>query len=449
MIKSKQTFLILLFCFSLFVSLIGFVSARETEVVYPEIPGAIRPTTTKALLPEYVRYIFSFAIFISGLAVFGSLVYGGVQYVTSAGNVAALSDAKDRIFSSFIGLTIILSSYLILTTINPQLVILTAGLDVRWGVVIYKEANCSGEFKELTVDIPDLGDFNDQVNSIEFKTAKGALDLQFYPEINYGPNEDTFFRVKSEEAIDLVGKLCLDGSILRAAGFDGRVKSIKFVWKLPGVYLVNDRDQEKFLPGDTATLGDFNDKVKKIKFNDSEEIIKYGAVLHEDQDWKGQCQVFASQGSFSGRFADFPQDTHGADWITVVPENSSLEIAPTAPFGVSSVTIFTPTTTDQAIGEGVTFCEDDDYGGKCFGPYKEERVNVGELGIDDNSITSIKIQGNYIAVLFEDANTKGKCQVFTRSDANLRDDPIGRCHCGPFGWGCGDCLSSFIIIPTR
>lgn len=58
------------------------------------------------------------------MIVFLVLIYAGFRYYTSFGNPAAHKDAKDWISSAFLGLAILLGSYLILTTINPQLVFL-------------------------------------------------------------------------------------------------------------------------------------------------------------------------------------------------------------------------------------------------------------------------------------------------------------------------------------
>ena len=127
----KKTILIFLLTISLVLLLTTFSSAAEEEVTerpleieYPEI-GGWRPTTIeKAFLPEYVKYIFNFAVAIAGLIAFGALIYGGFRYITSAGAPIAQTEAKDQIFAGVIGLVILLSSYLILTTVNPQLVML-------------------------------------------------------------------------------------------------------------------------------------------------------------------------------------------------------------------------------------------------------------------------------------------------------------------------------------
>lgn len=113
-------FFLALFFFSLVFSF-ALAEDRKLEIEYPEIYG-LKPETVKTLLPEYAKYIFNFSIAIFGLVVFGVLIKGGALYMTSVGDPAKLQDAKKQISSAILGLVILLLSYLILTTINPQLV---------------------------------------------------------------------------------------------------------------------------------------------------------------------------------------------------------------------------------------------------------------------------------------------------------------------------------------
>jgi len=99
---------------------------KPLEVGYPEVGGWRPETIQQAVLPQYIKYIFTFSIAIAGLVAFGALIYGGFRYITSAGAPTAQTEAKDQIFAGLIGLVILLSSYLILTTVNPQLVLLKA-----------------------------------------------------------------------------------------------------------------------------------------------------------------------------------------------------------------------------------------------------------------------------------------------------------------------------------
>jgi hypothetical protein len=115
------SFLIAIFFFGIFT--FSFAQDKSLEVEYPEILG-YKPETVTSSLPEYVNYIFNFAVWAGGLTAFGVLVWAGIRYLTSTGSPEPRRDAKKQFQAALLGLAILFSSYLILTTINPQLVIL-------------------------------------------------------------------------------------------------------------------------------------------------------------------------------------------------------------------------------------------------------------------------------------------------------------------------------------
>lgn len=116
-----------LFFLALFLFLFGacfiFVQAKELEIKYPIIHGIEVPATTETTFPVYVKYIFNLAIMIAGIVAFGALVFGGIRYLTSGGSPSTQKDASGQIAAGFFSLIILLSSYLILVTIDPQLVV--------------------------------------------------------------------------------------------------------------------------------------------------------------------------------------------------------------------------------------------------------------------------------------------------------------------------------------
>src|SRR3989344_4157925 len=126
-------------------SLVGSVFAQYTELAYPQIPGGAQPPNEVRGLPNFIKYAFNLAIAVAGLAAFVSFVYGGVRYLASAGNPGTLSDAKEQIKASLLGLVLLLGSWLLLTTINPKLVILQVNKDAtssRQGIILFAGANC-------------------------------------------------------------------------------------------------------------------------------------------------------------------------------------------------------------------------------------------------------------------------------------------------------------------
>jgi len=129
MLKFRKTKLLILFLLLFLFLGASFVLAQKPlEITYPQIPGAVTPTTTKTALPDYIRYVFQFSLFLGALIALGSFVYGGVRYLTSAGSPSAQKDAKSQISAGILGLIILISAYLILNTINPQLVALEVSL---------------------------------------------------------------------------------------------------------------------------------------------------------------------------------------------------------------------------------------------------------------------------------------------------------------------------------
>ncbi len=135
-LKNKTTsFLVYLIAF-LSSPLTVFSENNDTslEVIWPRSPipieGEFITPEVGMELYEFINYIYSWSIGIAGLLVFAVLLFGGIKYISSAGDPDKIKDAKKKITSALIGLMLVLSSFTILNTINPQLTRITPQEDL-------------------------------------------------------------------------------------------------------------------------------------------------------------------------------------------------------------------------------------------------------------------------------------------------------------------------------
>jgi len=132
----------------------GFVHAA-LEVTYPSIPLlAPNPPTASSTLPQYIAYWFGLLIGVAGILALISFTVGAVQLIASFDSAEAASNAKDRMKGSVLGLVLTLASFIIMQTINPNLVSLTlvpppaqtiSNLPPQPGVYFYLDSNCVGQ----------------------------------------------------------------------------------------------------------------------------------------------------------------------------------------------------------------------------------------------------------------------------------------------------------------
>ncbi len=79
-------------------------------------------------LGQLISQIFTWSLGILGIAVFVVFFYSGFLWLTAAGNTAKIGDAKSHMTNAVFGAILLLSSYLILYTINPDFVKNTVNL---------------------------------------------------------------------------------------------------------------------------------------------------------------------------------------------------------------------------------------------------------------------------------------------------------------------------------
>ena len=178
--KSKKIYIVFLISFlSLSLGSFLFAQERPLEVEYPEMAG-IKPETTAFPLPEYVKYIFNSAIILGGVIAFLALVYAGFRYSTSLGSPATQKEAKKQIQTALFGLSLLFLSWLILTTINPQLVVsklpsLKPPVLPAVTPVFFPPAKEPGEF---TIELKKYTELAEKVEKSSEKEVKAAKELK-------------------------------------------------------------------------------------------------------------------------------------------------------------------------------------------------------------------------------------------------------------------------------
>jgi len=100
----------------------NLASAKVEWTPLVEIPGM---PSGAAPLGGYLVSLYNFLLAAVGIIAMVMIVYGGFRYMTSAGNPATMADAKDIVYSSIIGLALALLSWIIVNTINPELIFTT------------------------------------------------------------------------------------------------------------------------------------------------------------------------------------------------------------------------------------------------------------------------------------------------------------------------------------
>jgi len=195
-------------------------------------------------------------------------------YLTSAGNPEQIGNAKKKLTNSVSGLLILLCVYLILTTINPDLALLSlTTINPTSGISLIKNSGEKIYFSDSASPL-NLTD----IKEIEFISSKDELiGVYLY-------TKDSF--LGEEEWIETPENIKNPVSVNTS-----KVGSIYFLWNKPGVYLYPDtnfKGRPLYIKDSVSDLGKikssgykgFDNKTSSIRIiNDSR--IRYGVVLFE------------------------------------------------------------------------------------------------------------------------------------------------------------------------
>jgi len=379
-----------------------FISAEERglETQYPIIDG--QEIATSTTIAEYAVYIFKFSMILAAIIAFAVLIYGGVRYVTSAGNPTAMADAKTWIISAIIGLALILFSYLLLMIINPDFEEPDVkDLDLVGGILLIDENSVTKHLYSAN-EIPEISeDFN-------------AVSIQFLSPM---PKNKLLSDIKKEELVsifyysekDLKGDVDVvennkspdsDGPSAKQ-GFSFTPRSMLFFWQEQGVHLYGKANfgtppVPSVHKSGTKNLKDFSDKTKSIllinKGEDGETIWEeyYTAVIFDHTDYEGKCDIVVA-----------PYNVH-----------SRLD-------GVSSIAVAKGT---EIYGEVIFYdkenCEmEEDKEPYIYSPSALGDKRYGVVTRDKTDLNqwmSLKINGNLSVLMNTEKDLKGRCAVFDK-----------------------------------
>ena len=108
------------------------VQAADVLEFKPQVPipgmSATEPVGTtignnvvSTLLPKYIQVFYNYGLSVAGILAAVMLMAGGTLWLVSGGDSGKVGQAKDIISGSLIGLVILFSTWIILNTINPEL----------------------------------------------------------------------------------------------------------------------------------------------------------------------------------------------------------------------------------------------------------------------------------------------------------------------------------------
>lgn len=95
----------------------------KQTVIYKQgdLPGLIKGGQRTDFI-SFLRWFYPFLLSVAAVLAVVMIVIAGVQWAGSMGSEAAITSARDKLTNAILGLVLAFSAWLILNTINPDLV---------------------------------------------------------------------------------------------------------------------------------------------------------------------------------------------------------------------------------------------------------------------------------------------------------------------------------------
>jgi hypothetical protein len=115
---------------SLATPLVALAASTAPKPIYTQvvIPGSPVEATAEGIrgkvtdLAQYIGFLYSFLLGIIGVVAGVAIMVGGFTYLTAGGDKSKVEEGKKRIYNALAGMVIAFTAYLLLNTINPDLV---------------------------------------------------------------------------------------------------------------------------------------------------------------------------------------------------------------------------------------------------------------------------------------------------------------------------------------
>src|SRR3989339_625740 len=133
----------------LLTTLLFSTPALATSLEYP-LPGQEKEVTSPA---AYVKSLYEFGVIAAGILAVLMVMLGGFLYMTAGGNPGGVEKGKNLISGALWGVVLLLSSYVILYTIDPGL----TRLDFELGKVAERTSSGGGGGGEVNGEMSQQG----------------------------------------------------------------------------------------------------------------------------------------------------------------------------------------------------------------------------------------------------------------------------------------------------
>lgn len=152
-----------------------------------QIPGVTEKSLGEVKdIAEYIAALYKYTVGIGGILATVMVIVGGIIYLTAGGNPSRITQAKEYIGNALIGAVLLFTSYLLLQTLNPDLVKLQMPRIFLIKKIVVGPETCplsDPKYKKMAEAGPAKGPYKtlDKIKLSDFTMERpGACDGAYY-----------------------------------------------------------------------------------------------------------------------------------------------------------------------------------------------------------------------------------------------------------------------------